>query len=319
MTYIRKIKIGIATLAMTITGAIQGNDGYATSQAGYQEPCDPVYCSCDCGRYFLDAEVLFLRASEGGLSSVCDSTTTTDTTVGGVTYSTLNGTGKDPRFDWNCGFRIGAGYGFPCSPSDIGVYWTHLNSCTGRGSSENEHRWKIDFNVVDVLYSYEYCLSPCFALTPFAGLRWANIDQRLNTKFISITDGVSTLSTGIAKEDFWGIGPLFGIEGDWGIGCGFSFYGDIDVGILYGRFHNRSNSTEAMTTVVNISNLNMHSQAIQFVLDAGVGIQYRSCVCCIPLVFQLGLEHHQYFNQNQFCGHGDLYLDGVSLGVGLSY
>src|ERR1700722_7870136 len=113
MTYIRKIKVGIATLAMTVTGAIQGSEGCAPSQACCQQPC-----ACSCGRYFLDAEVLFLRASEGGLSSVCDSITITDTTVGGTVVSTLDGTGRDPDFDWDFGFRVGAGYELPCCPCD---------------------------------------------------------------------------------------------------------------------------------------------------------------------------------------------------------
>ncbi len=319
MSFIRKVEIGIAIVAVTITGTIQGYDECATSQAGCQTPCAPVCCPRDCGTYFLEAEVLFLRPSEGGLASVCDSTTTTDTTIGGVTYSTLDGTGRDPRFDWDWGFRIGAGYEFPCSPCDIGVYWTHLNSCTGRGSTGNDHRWKIDFDYVDVLFSCSYYVSPCFVLTPFGGLRWANIDQKLRTNFITTVDGTSTLSTGSAKDDFWGVGPLVGVDGEWAIGCGCSFYGDIDIGILYGRFHTKSNSTDVTATIIDFDNVRMRSQAIQFVLDAGAGIRYRTCVCCMPLVFQLGLEHHQYFNQNRFCGYGDLYIDGVSLGVGLSY
>jgi hypothetical protein len=319
MTYIRKIKIAITTLAILATGALQGNEGYATPQDYFYEPCAPACSGCDCGRYFIDAEALYLRASEGGLFSVCDSTSITNTTVGGIVFSTLDATGRDANFEWDWGFRLGAGYELPGCPCDLGIFWTHLNSSTGQGTARNEHRWNLEFNVVDGLYSCGYRLSPCFVIIPFGGLKYANIEQKLRTHFVNTVNGVGTTSKASIKEDFWGIGPLVGIDGDWGIGCGFSFYGDISFALLYGKFHVQSNKTEVLTSAINNDDTRSHLQAIQAVIDAGLGLRYRTCVCSLPVVMQLGLEHHQYFNHNQFCGYGDLYLDGVTFGVGIAY
>ena len=79
----------------------------------------------DAGQICLSADVLYLRAFEGGLSSVCDSTHITESVVDGTLISRLNGKNHDPDFRWNVGYRIGIGYEFADSDCGIGAYWTH--------------------------------------------------------------------------------------------------------------------------------------------------------------------------------------------------
>lgn len=322
--FIRKMQMAIIVLMIITSSTIQGS--YYSSTSDCCNPCatecycQPCCCYEPCGRFFVDAQMLYLRAYEGGLSSVCDDIQIINSTEGGVLVSRLTGRAHDPDFRWNLGFRIGVGYEFANSCSDVGVYWMHYNSCTGSGS--RERKWDIDFDVVDVLWGYP-CLTYCpmnSMLTLFGGLRWAGIDQKLRTNFVNSIDQSIITSTGRLEEDFFGIGPLFGVQGDIGIGCGFSLYGDIAVGILYGRFHVKSNRTIVSSTGVNIDHLRKHSEAFQPVVDAGVGIRWETYLSnCRLLVLELGFEHHQYFNHNQFCNYGDLSLNGLSLGVGLLY
>jgi hypothetical protein len=285
--------------------------------------CQPTCCPCPqpvcCGHVFVDAELLYLWAFEGGLSTVCDSTQITDTSEGGVIVSTLFGEAHDPDFQGNLGYRVGVGFDLSrCS--DIEVYWTHYHLHTGPQRPDNEHRWRFNYNTVDFLYRSESYWSSCFALSPFAGLRYANIDQRLRTHFISTVNGVATTADGEFREDFWGIGPLFGLEGDWGLGCGFSFYGNASFATLFGRFHVRSDNTQVFTTGRNVNHLRKRPFAFQAVLDTGFGLRWRKCFCCDKLLLlQLGLEQHTYFNHNRFCGYGDLGLYGITFGVGIVY
>jgi hypothetical protein len=317
---LRKIQMAVATLAMAATGFLHGDYDISTSRDSCEESCAPESCCFDsCGQFFLEADLLYLRAFEGGLSNACDNTHIIDSEVNGTVISRLKGKAHDPDFKWNLGFRVGAGYEFADSSCGIGAYWTHYNSHTS-----GEHNWKVDFDVVDVLYGCEYYVSNCFALIPFGGLRYAQIDQRLHTHHIStITSEAGTddiRSRGRLKEDFFGIGPLFGIEGDWDVTCGFSLYGNISIAVLYGNFHVKSNHTDEFNTGININHLRKHIQACQAVLDLGLGVRWQTCFCEDKfLVLQLGLEQHRYFNHNQFCGYGDLVLDGVSLGIGLVY
>ena len=283
--------------------------------------CAPQYCCPKpCGHFFLDADFLYLRAFEGGLSCVCDGTQINDTTVGGILVSTLEGSSEDPEFTWNPGFRLGVGYEFVNRCCDLGLYWTHYYSRAGGESDTREQKWNVDFNEVDLIYSCASQWSPFLLSIPFGGLRCAYIEQKLRTHFVSTVNGIPTISEGNSKETFFGLGPLVGIEGDWGIGCGFSLYGNVSFALLFGRFHVRSNQTEIFTTGINRNHLRNHLDAYQAVIDAGIGIRWTTCICCDRLlIIQLGLEEHRYFNHNQFNGYGDLSLDGLTLGVNILY
>ena len=182
-----------------------------------------------------------------------------------------------------------------------------------------EH-WKLHFDVVDAVYGCQCDWSSCLALTPYGGLRYAKIDQKLRTDFVSYHNRSPIHSTGYSKENFSGLGPVIGVDCDWNLGCGFSLYGDLSGAILYGRFHVRSNHIDLFDTGVNITHLRSHIHACQPVLDVGLGVRWRTCLCDDKLlIVQLGVEEHRYFNHNQFCGYGDLSLDGVSLAVGIQF
>lgn len=321
---LRNMLTAISALLITSTGSVQGQASTFNSNAN--DCCLPAACvSCSCGQVFLDAEVLYLRAFEGGLSSVCDSTQINESVVDGTLISRLDGKNHDPDFRWNWGYRIGIGYEFADSDCGIGAYWTHYDSNSHSNNHQHGHSWKINFDAVDVLFGCDCECGSCFVVIPYAGLKYATIDQHLHSHFVSTFKGVTgpvdrTISKGHLKEDFWGVGPELGVEGDWDVGCGFSLYGDISVSILYGTFHVRSNQTDVLTTVTNVNHLRKHTQACQTVLDVAFGVRWQTCICNgIILGLQLGLEDHRYFNLNQFCGYGDLSLDGVSFGVTLAF
>jgi hypothetical protein len=319
MAYLLRKMIAIAALVLPTAGFVQESCDYACTE----DPC----CNECCGRFFVEADLLYLRAFEGGLFSVCDTTEINDTTVDGIVVSRLNGRGHNPNFEWNLGYRVGVGYEFVNSCYDIGVYWTHFKPNTkssGHSSSysgyRNSYKWSLDFNVVDLLFSYNWSSSPCFVLTPFGGVRFAEISQNLHTHFLSTINDSLITSHGHIKQTLTAVGPIFGLEGDLGIGCGFSLYGNLSVGVLYGKFRVKSHSTEEFNDTINIDHLRGWPQAYQAVTDAEIGIRWRTCYCNNNvLIVELGLEQHRYYNHNQFCGYGDLNLDGASLGVRLEF
>ena len=312
----RKIQMAITVLLITAAGLAHGSN--YNSREWCEQPCAPEFCCPEnCGRFFGGAEVLVLKAFEEGLSNACGSTQITNYyNDDHIPISKLNGKAHGPDFKWNAGFRIGAGYEFADGECNVGAYWTHFNSHSNGGC----RTWKLNFDAVDVLYRCRCDCSSCLNWTPFAGVKFANIDQKFHTNFVQKTSGTRSTLRGRIKEEFFGFGPLFGIEGDWGFGCGFSLYGNISVAVLYGKFHEKSHQTEKFTDGINVDHLKKHIQACQPVVDAGFGVRWKTCVCNDKLlVVQLGLEQHRYFNQNQFCGYGDLSLNGVSLGAGIEY
>jgi hypothetical protein len=311
----KKIIAMIALMLSTTDFALADYD-----QGGcIEEECTPAPCCKErCGGFFLDAGVLYLRAFEGGLSSACDSTQIIDTTEGDVVVSELRGKNHDFDFKWNTGFTVGAGYEFD-NNSCIGAFWTNYNSRSSGGRKENQHHWKINFNVVDVLYCYESSWSN-FALIPYGGLRYARIDQHLRTHFLNTVNAITNSSHGHSREDFSGWGPLFGLEGNWDMGCGFSLYGNVSGSVLFGKFRVRTNSAEVFDTGINRNHLRKNNQACQPVVDIGFGVRWMTSFCNdMILVLQLGLEEHRYFNHNQLCSYGDLSLDGGSFTVGIEF
>lgn len=289
------------------------------------ESSDPEVCcvsSDSKGGFFFDFEALYLRAYQGGLSSLCDVLETQDTIIGDTTVSHQKGHGQEPDFRWDWGFRIGAGYEFACSDCGIRAYWTHFDNSSKKRHQHkrNENRWKIDFDVADIVFRCDFDLASGATVSPFAGVKIANIQQKLHTHFVGLLDTFPTDSFDHVKQRLEGVGPLIGVEGSWDWKCGFSLYGNLDFALLYGNTHVRASETDIFHTGINFGHLKNHKDAYQFVLDMGIGIEWKKCFCGNKfLVVQVGLEDHRYFNHNQFCDFGDLSLDGVKLGVILEF
>lgn len=317
---LKKINMLLASVVMTAAGTLSGNEHisvYGDRDACCDEP--PCCADCDCGQLSLRAELLYLRPFQGGLSSVCDDTEIFNSTVDGVLTSTLEGQNHDPHFRWDLGYRVGLGYGSRDSQCGAEALWTHFQSHCG--DSDDEHHWDIKYDVIDGLFGCQYDCSSCFSVIPFGGIKYARIDQKLHLNLVNIVDGLITSTiAGTIKERFSGVGPMFGVEGDWRLGCGFSLYGNISIAALYGNFHVSSNQNEVSGTTTNINLLKNRTQATQAVVDAKLGIRWATCLCNDNyLSVQLGVETHRYFNHNQFCGYGDLSLDGGTLAVAVTF
>lgn len=290
MTNILKNVIVSTILMIAASGSVNGSyEDSCISTCCDSTPC----CTTCCGNFIIDARLLYLRAYEGGLSSPCDRTEIYNSVENEVLVSRLEGRNHDPKFDWNLGFDIGIGYQFANSNCGLAADWMHYHSNSGNGSHDNEHHWRLNYNVVDLVYFCD-CFT-CFDLIPFAGVRYARIDQKLHSHLISSVDNVLQTSDGRVREDFSGVGPIFGLAADWSLGCGFSLYGNVAGSVLFGRFHVHSNNVSEFDTGRNIDHLIKHTQANQFVLDFGFGICWETCFCCDKvLILQLGVEEHRF-------------------------
>jgi len=312
MTCSLKKILGIIAIAVTAAFPLQ---------ATMDTTCEASYCANGCcGHFFVDADVLYLKAAEEGLSGRYDSIDITNFVENDVFISSLRGKSHEPDFGWHFGMRLGLGFGFGDSRTGFEAYWTHFNSQTPRNNGENQNKWKINFNVSDILYGYEYPFGCNSVLIPFVGLRYANISQQLNSRFIDTVDGNPLLSIGRLKEKFSGTGPLFGIRGDQKLGKGFTIYCDLAASLLFGTFNVKSHTEETLTTGININDLRKNIDGCQTALDGELGLRWKGCFYDdIFLTMKLGIEMHRYFDHNQFCGHGDLTLNGAALTVGIEY
>ncbi len=312
--YARKAHLAITLLLITSIGHVQAYDYLISydndcliSYGNFEcwtprEPTNSECCCCNCG--FISADLLFWRPFEGGLDNCVPSLDSTSV-AGGVVTSTFAGTSRTPSFKWNPGFRVGAGYDIASSGWGLETYWTHFQS---HAYGNNSFRWNVDFDVVDVTTGYKTGLSSCFDFRTFGGLRVARINQRLNlsefgTELVAVNN----------KENFFGLGPVIGVTGDWDVGCGFSFYGNASASLLYGKFKIIFDSSSQSATSNSFSTVEKHLDTSQTAADFGFGIRWLYCFCQNQqVIFQLGLEHHRYFNFNRIGCYGDLSFDGLN-------
>ncbi|WP_068468856.1 Lpg1974 family pore-forming outer membrane protein [Candidatus Protochlamydia phocaeensis] len=346
MSYtLKKIHAAITALLLIAADQLHADYGHSSISGECRDfySCAPACC---CGKGFISADLLYWRAFEDGLDACFPTEAVDYVSSDGNIISKFKGKGEDPDFNWDAGFRLGTGYQF-ASGWDIAAFWTHFHSHSSRhhrnnyeSRDEHELRWKLDFEVVDLIGAREINLGSCFTLSPFGGLRWARIEQKLRSNFISNADFYSGSSSQIFysdfspsgysssnfstfsshnKEKFWGLGPLVGVELDWNLGCGLSLYANASVAFLYGHFHVRLNESDEFVDGADFCNVKRNMCACQTVLDAGLGVRWQTCFCGSIVWLQLGLEHHSYFNQNRFGDYGDLCLDGANFSAGFAF
>lgn len=293
------------------------------SQAHANECCyfDPQPCGMECGNFFVDAEFLYWRAFEGGLSNPCDIVEVTNTDEGGITLSRLKGKSHDPHFEWNEGFRVQIGYQLPSKSWDISASWTLYESEAKRENSGLKNKWHLDLDVVDLAFHYQCHPCDCFSLTPYAVVRYAQIDQHLHKHSRATVNELVETSRLKLKDHFWGVGPLLGLRADWNMGCGWGLYGNAAVGVLYGNFDVKTHlTTNLLDGGVNRDRLKSHHQCAEPVLDLGLGLRWSTCYWNNnSFVIHIGLEEQHYFDHNQFCGHGDLSVCGANIGACIQF
>lgn len=305
------------------------------SNCGYVSPCEPVCLESCCDEWIVNADLLYWRALQNGLGADC---------------------GSEIKDHWDLGCRVGFEYDSASTCWDVIAFWTHLHNNSSRGShDEDRSHWKFNYDTVDVLLGRDFNCNACFSYTPYIGLRGAWIDEKLKSEFgdcfcesdsscgssCDSSSGRRSSSSGFSgfsgdysssfgggfneqhlKEKFWGVGPEIGIKADWKLGCDFSLYGNIGFGFLYGQFKVKTRFHQFFSDSSDCGSCHFsrHIRACQAIADAGIGIEWKRCLCNnMEAIVRLGFEHHRYFNQNHIGGYGDLCLDGVTLSGGIKF
>jgi len=247
---------------------------------------------------------------------------------------------KEPHFKWDWGFRLGLGYALPCDCWGLQLYWTHYNTHTSsthdesfitpsatvvgqfftpawgqvefNGSSaaaidSTTAHWKLKLDLLDVELGRPFCISQCLTLRPHIGVRAVWINQRYNIdNFNTDTSSVTrTLQEVRLKSDFTAAGLRAGLDTQWDLGCGISLYGNAAASIVYGNYDVKSEDDYLF--VINDNDFYEIRQKDQFcacrgVTDASIGFRWRTCFCndTIAMTWNIGWEHHLFFNQNEF-------------------
>ncbi len=272
---------------------------------------------------FLTGDFLYWRANVHGIPYVLKAPVHDTSTM----YP-KGGQLENPRFDWNYGFRIGAGWNTCHDDWDLILDWTRIHlSADGHTKATStkflfptfsdsiiaplpinsaKEYWHLHLNLVDLELGRECFLGKAFTLRPHIGLRTAWIDQKFDFEY----DGQFGISASSFNDvtyhiDFWGLGLRGGLDSQWKLRWGFSIFGDFALSLLYGNFSiDRRNDLSAifLSAPFFINDSNYESfQLARAIADLAMGLRwdYMFLKDRYHICLQAGWEEHIFWGQNQ--------------------
>lgn len=266
---------------------------------------------------------------------------------------------QDLAFNWDFGFRLGAGHNLKYDGWDTQFYWTWFRteaheskrvfpefipiagsvlvtaeirpeffaaSLSGDTAERAHIRWALLFNMFDWELGRSYWVSRGVSLRPFIGLKGGWIDQSIHLKYNNLIIA-SAPTTNSAKEhlknNFWGIGPTFGVNTKWKLrnfGRHFpSFFGDFSAGALWGTWICSDAYGETTGKKVSVHTRNSLLGALMLRGFLGLGWDVDLQKGKSHFGARLGYEMQLWLNQLRLSTsqlirlHGDLTLQGVTL------
>lgn len=253
---------------------------------------------------------------------------------------------KEFNFKWDYGFRIGAGYDLPYDQWDTSFYWTWFRTdathtipfqsnasispeffaafLSGDSPQSAKAKWNLFLNLFDWELGRSYWISDGLSLRPFLGAKGGWINQSIHGQYYNLTiDHVPTHHSGDEhlKNNFWGIGPLGGIDTKWkirNIGPNFlDLFGNFSLATMWGNW---TCGDVYKNTASQTSSVNTKNSALGALMFRGfMGIGWDIALKKTHFSTKLGYEMQIWFNQLRIATfqlqrlHGDLTLQGITL------
>ena len=261
----------------------------------------------------------------------------TDFSIGGNSVEGLPQKINPVKFDLDVGLTVGLGYLFDQENYTITADFEWLsskgkvntggttyvyessspvyNGTISPNFSGSNAYLKVDYFLLDIALSKGYYVSNRFSYQPFAGIKaaWIYYDS-LQTFTIADTPGIPSNTAWLKSNDvdFWGVGPLAGMEANYYFNKEFSIYSCFNTSVLLGE----STLTNAVSfypegtedAVRAKENLVVATPTIR----ATLGLQY-DCQGAFEhdeCIFRVGFDGRYYFNQYPVANSLDTYVRG---------
>lgn len=299
----------------TAGNAVANGDGHhsywdCAIEAPCAQPCGG--CDSDCG-FFIVSDLFYWQTCNTRKDFALTSSAASP--IGASVTSQLHYN----DYDWEFGFRLGAGYRMPWDCWDARFVWTYFHTDGKNSASEPSGgalfitygfpgvaggtvtaetaaiRHDIDYDSLDFVMGRPHFVSKTLLMRPYTGLRFMWMDQKQ----------VLTLGTGAPwtgshdgytwASDYTAVGLVCGSDVRIHI-CGpFSLYGSCACGVLAGDADNHYTATVADAVVLNITE-NEDCLCSTF-KEARVGISWEGEFCgCGCVMFDLSYEFTHYDN-----------------------
>lgn len=322
---------------------------------GFTYGKDSPFPSCvqDCFRLYdewgVRFDTLYWKATEGGLDLGKEVSFSRHSQDSSDIFSEVEGHSKvkSPDFQYDVGFRLNISHDLPNRCAFMFFEWTNYgttadvkgHSNLGSSSSDDDSytafqpywetlaqnfpdeikgKWRLNLNMYDLCVARRFCISSCFSVVPFFGLRVADVDQKFDVRSHAHHEGSLNgasyhyKSKVKARCDFVGVGPRLGFLADYKLGCGFSLFGQAAGSLVYGkldrssreRFENRDHYYYKFEEFKNHAHGKGNDWCSRAITDLAIGLKWDNCIeLCnwkFPCLLALSWEHHGFFDFNNF-------------------
>lgn len=246
------------------------------------------------------------------------------------------------NFKWDYGLRIGAGH-LLNDEWDIALSWSWFHTdakhtipyksnasispeffaayLSGDAPQSMSVKWRLLFSIFDLELGQSYWVSKGLFLRPFLGIKGGLINQSIRGQYYNLTiDHVLTGNSGKEhlKNNFWGIGPLGGINTKWSTSSFFDFFGDFSMATMWGTWicSDVYNNSASKTSSVNMKNSTLGALMFRGFMGIEWNVNFHENKSHFST--KLGYEMQLWLNQLRFATfqlqrlHGDLTLQGVT-------
>ncbi len=273
----------------------------------------------DAFNVFVD--VLYWKASESIDWAYDNSLTTPNQTV---TY-------ESGDFGYKPGFRVGIAYE---KDWETGIIYTHYSSRTSDRASGNlksgfiggtiglppgdpfydtgQFKMKIDYNMIDWYVGKRFTITPDFTMRPTIGLQGGWIDQAITADFQGQYDTTEKID-----NNFWGVGPKFGVDGSLEIlkrsKYAVGLLAEFSTAYLVGHWQLKDvyHDSSPRTVKVKLSNRNFGALAIQ--ARMGVAVSNDNFAMSLSYEIMDWFDQLQIFDDATGGHNNDLILQGITL------
>jgi hypothetical protein len=279
-------------------------------------PCNPKGCSdMNCGGYFVSFDLLIWAAENRGFSyafELDDSPALSGSVVR-----------LDPS--WDPGFRIGLGWNTSYNFWDlfVGYTWYRNHAAKTRSddigfidlrpiaTTDSETFEKVsasaimNMNMIDLELGRLIYLTKVVAIRPFAGLKGGSLNQSFKDHFTDpLSDDPTNSETKFSgKNNYWGIGPRLGLNGEWHLDWGVSILGKFASALLYGGTHASSLSRYMLASETAFTTDTYYKDEFsQLVpnLQMALGLQWQTCFHCEKMFYKMSLSWESNYWWDQF-------------------
>jgi hypothetical protein len=288
-----------------------------------------------CADPFITADFIWWRAQEDNLdyafNGTVDPTSPSNADHGKIHH---------PHFQYEPGFKVGAGLKFKHDGWDLFAQYTWFNveesesknsvRTDADGDSnvqtniaipelqgfstyyveEAKAKWSLNFNVLDLELGRNFWVSKNLTLRPFIGMKFDWMTQDFDVTYDDLSDADGALIEGDDyKLDFdqkqWAVGLRAGLNSAYYMWTEWCIFGELAAsGMLNDFDSSRKDKFSSVESDLNYvqNHVARDSHSVSAVLEWSLGLRYEHMFHNDDFLFSLqaGWEQQIWFNQNQF-------------------